>query len=302
MDATYKIVPTELFYQAFILHFLFEDERVPFLEDHVFPALVILMEGKSREDYDAAFELTNELFPEFSPVNGMADCEAASRASAQQQFRGLLVRSCWFHYCQAIIQKIKSLGLIKVFKKNKSFADWVRKLMAVPLLPHYHMEAMYRELLQKTFNFSEDANFRKFRKFKQYMDSYWASKDFTQLSVFGLDRRTNNNCESFHAQYNALVSEKHPGLYDFADYTNEMLENYLMDFEKLLTNPEVPINRPRRAALDSRDGKLKQYERLLIGGDLTPMEFIEKNCHSSDGIIGKYFYFSIANFIDSIYL
>ena len=100
-DATYRIVPASptfnKFYQALILHFLFEDDRVPFLEDHVFPALVIVMEGKSRADYDAAFELTNELVPEFKPVYGMADHETASHASATQHFN-LLVKSCLFHY------------------------------------------------------------------------------------------------------------------------------------------------------------------------------------------------------------
>ena len=73
-----------------IIHFLFRG--------HTWPALVILMKSKHRLHYDAAFSYTHELFPEFSPTHGMADHEIAARASAQQIFDGLLVKSCWFHY------------------------------------------------------------------------------------------------------------------------------------------------------------------------------------------------------------
>jgi hypothetical protein len=88
-DATFKIAP-KLFYQVLTIKFPFEGKT--------FPALVIVMKGKSREHYDAAFSKVKELFPEFNPTHGMADHEVAARASAQQIFDGLLVKSCWFHY------------------------------------------------------------------------------------------------------------------------------------------------------------------------------------------------------------
>ena len=89
-DATFRIVPFGLYYQVLVIHFLYKG--------HTWPALVILMKSKSREHYDGAFSLTHELFPDFSPIHGMADHEIASRASAQHIFDGLLVKSCWFHY------------------------------------------------------------------------------------------------------------------------------------------------------------------------------------------------------------
>ena len=33
--------------------------------------------------------------------------------------------------------------------------------------------------------------------------------------------------------------------------------------------------------------KLKQDERLLLSGHFTPMQFIERNCHSADGLIQR---------------
>ena len=134
--------------------------------------------------------------------------------------------------------------------------------MAVPLLPHYLMAEMYEQLLQETFRFRRDAKFRQFQKFKDYIRNYWASKDFTELSVFGLDKQTNNDVESYHYQFNTLVEVKHPGAFDFADCVNEMLFNYCNEFDKLIANPGVPIVRPKRPEDEATFAKLKQEERL----------------------------------------
>ena len=112
-DATFKITP-KLFYQVLTIKFPFKGKT--------FPALVIVMKGKSREHYNAAFSKVKELFPEFNPTHGMADHEAAARASAQQIFDGLLVKSCWFYYwyvqkffCFLYTWALTSRGHIKPF-------------------------------------------------------------------------------------------------------------------------------------------------------------------------------------------
>ena len=38
---------------------------------------------------------------------------------------------------------------------------------------------------------------------------------------------------------------------------------------------------------EARIAKLRQVERLLQNGQLTAMEFIDRNCHSSDGVIER---------------
>ena len=69
------------------------------------------------------------------------------------------------------------------------------------------------------------------------------SQNYENLSVFGLERRTNNACESYHARFNHLVTKKPPGAYQFADYANEMLENYHDDLERLKEDPYRPIGK-----------------------------------------------------------
>ena len=84
------------------------------------------------------------------------------------------------------------------------------------------------------------------------------------LSVFGLDRRTNNCCESYHSQFNQLVDKAHPGFYDFALHVNDMFSNYHMEFDQLRTNILIPTVRERHGALEYRLAKLSDEERKLI--------------------------------------
>ena len=110
--------------------------------------------------------------------------------------------------------------------------------------------------------------------------------NFQELSVFGLERRTNNHCESYHSQFNRIVDGDHPNCWDFADYCNEMLEVKRHEYEKLEENPHEPIVRESRPAQQNRIAKLRREERQLINNTITPMEFIDKNIHAADGVIG----------------
>ena len=85
---------------------------------------------------------------------------------------GLLVTCCKFHYCQNMMKKMKSLDFTRLFRLKKSFSTWFRKIMAVPLLPHYQMGAMYEELLSQTFNFTNPYRYGKFDILKTYIRTF----------------------------------------------------------------------------------------------------------------------------------
>ena len=79
--------------------------------------------------------------------------------------------------------------------------------------------------MRETFVFNLQGRYTLLTKFKRYVRSTWM-KNYENLSVFGLDGRTNNACESYHSRFNALVGRNHPEAKKFADFANEMLENY----------------------------------------------------------------------------
>ena len=102
-----------------------------------------------------------------------------------------------------------------------------------------------------------------------------------------MDDATNNITESFNCQFNNLVKVKHPTPYHFAHALNEMFDIHRTRYQALKANPEIPVVRPRRRRLQSYMAKLRQSERLLLQGHLTPMQFIEQHCHAVDGIIER---------------
>ena len=59
----------------------------------------------------------------------------------------------------------------------------------------------------------------------------------------------------------------------------------IMDFMRLREHPNEPIVPEIRPDQEDRMARLRQLERRLTNGRITPMEFIEKNTHSADGVI-----------------
>ena len=55
--------------------------------------------------------------------------------------------------CSESDENIKKRGFMHLFKTSKMFGKWVRRIMAVPLLPHHMMNEVFEELLQQTFLF-----------------------------------------------------------------------------------------------------------------------------------------------------
>ena len=50
---------------------------------------------------------------------------------------------CWFHYTKAIYDKLKKLGLCKLYKLNKTFKKWIRQTMSLPFLPEEDIRSTY---------------------------------------------------------------------------------------------------------------------------------------------------------------
>ena len=69
---------------------------------------------------------------------------------------------------------------------------------------------------------------------KAYMERQWRPLPADQLSVFGLERRTNNDAESF-ASFGATHPTAHPGFWGFMAKTN-MVRNEIVNSAMLKDN------------------------------------------------------------------
>ena len=85
-DGTFKTCP-HLFYQMFTVFAI--------RGSHYFPAVVVLLEGKTYEMYLATFQFIKNLLPTFSPQFAMADWEQAARQAATATWPDLQVKGCF---------------------------------------------------------------------------------------------------------------------------------------------------------------------------------------------------------------
>jgi hypothetical protein len=56
----------------------------------------------------------------------MADFEIGSRNALKITWPAAEMAGCYFHCTQAVLRKVKALGLIRKFKKVASFKNWVK--------------------------------------------------------------------------------------------------------------------------------------------------------------------------------
>ena len=267
-DGTFFVVPTKPnFYQLFTV-FVAHGH-------HFFPLVTALMDGKCREKYDVLFSKIKELIPGWEPTRGMADFESASRSSAEAIFEGLTVHGCLFHESNAVYKQVLTGSLQKKYQENKPFCNFVKKLMAIPMLPSNLITETYETVLREMFTFSATDN-QLVARFKQYIRNYWMRIDPVNLSVHGLDSATNNGCESFHAKLKLLMPMGNTPIWHFTHKLNDVLSDKTIEFQRLQRHGPGSIVRNRRAAVANNIQNRRNAEHELELGLINPLQFLER--------------------------
>jgi hypothetical protein len=128
MDATFRIVPCN-FPGGQVLTLLGDYNGT------VIPFIHILMSGKREGLYITSLSKLVELCPAFNPTLAMADFEQAISNSLRRTFPDIVVKGCRFHFGQAVMKKLKSVGLHAEFMRVPTIRKWCRKYIAVCTLP-----------------------------------------------------------------------------------------------------------------------------------------------------------------------
>jgi len=86
--------------------------------------------------YKAVFEKVKELVPDFQPSQVIADHEEAPTAALREVFGDqITVSGCWSHDAQAVMKRLKKIGLTAAYQNEEDTQVVFRCLMALPLLP-----------------------------------------------------------------------------------------------------------------------------------------------------------------------
>lgn len=128
------------------------------------------MSNRTTECYAAVLNFIESNVFELKPTAIITDFEAGMRKAIKTVYKDVVLRGCWFHYCQAIKKMALKLGLRNELRMIQEARFIYYKLMSLPLLPSkYYLEA---------FNFikmhAQNQHFWiKFQPFFEYFQSFW---------------------------------------------------------------------------------------------------------------------------------
>ena len=161
------------------------------------PLASVLMSRRQKIDYDAVFQELKKALGTFSLDDCVLDFEMAAWVSLRENFPGISIHGCLFHYSQAIYKRVGFLGLTGLYKQDTHVREVVRKLFALPLSPHRRMVEVFASMLVA----AEDADYDpKLSELLSYADKTWFhSPIWISKEICSYQRLvpTNKDCEGY---------------------------------------------------------------------------------------------------------
>ena len=156
------------------------------------------MSGKRAQDYKAIFKALKKSMKHFQIEEVVMDFEAGMWSGFRAMFPCVRVKGCVFHWVQAVWRHIQGVGLQEAYNKDAGIHTFLRKLMALPFIPHEHVLRVFLQLASL-------ASDEKLKQICTYIHNTWISGNMwppSASSVFQQNIRTNNDVEGWHHKLN----------------------------------------------------------------------------------------------------
>ncbi|RNA16054.1 Ragulator complex LAMTOR3 [Brachionus plicatilis] len=151
-DGTFKTAPG-IFYQLLSLHAI--------VDNMSYPCVFILLENKNTKTYVIAIEQIH--------------FEVSLMKAVVSVFPDVQLKGCWFHFTQAIRKRIFLNGFKSNFLLNSDFKFWVKRFMALALIPIENIEEAFDIILTEIPIADE-----KILAFIRYFKDQWLNGTFTR--------------------------------------------------------------------------------------------------------------------------
>jgi len=257
IDSTFRVVPS-LFHQLFTIF-------APHAE-HTFPVCFALMTRKTTALYEAMFRVVHELVPEFKLTQVIADVEEAPATAARAVFGSdLHVSGCWFHFAQALVKRMRKLGLVNPLRDDSRLQTSFRCLMSLPLLPVDDVRPAFEDV-KATLDEQSPAKLLMQRLFR-YVEKQWLDKSTVgpaRVSVRDNQSRTNNAVESFHASLRRRIKVSHPNLFAFIGHLQNTTIDCQSDISRITSG--LPIRRAKKRVNLTNDKRIKTCMQRFDNG------------------------------------
>lgn len=271
IDATFRVVPT-LFHQLFTMF-------VPFAE-HTFPVCFALMSRKTSEMYEAVFRVVHELVPEFQPSQIIADFEEAPATAARAVFgNDLIISGCWFHFAQALVKRMRKLGLVIPLRDDSGLQTLFRCLLSLPLLPVDDVRPGFEDVRLTLDDQSPSKSLM--QRLLRYIQKQWLDKSTvgpSRMSVRDNEARTNNAVESFHASLRRRIKVPHPNLFVFLGHLQQVTLDSQSDVNRITSG--LHIRRAKKRINIINDKRIKTCFQRFDNGKYTRLQFLRAVSHA----------------------
>lgn len=268
-DGTFFVTP-KFFYQVYTLHGYIKDTHVPLV--------MCLLSDKSAVTYRQMLQVIVDKCTEFGlqwlPNLVLLDFETAAHKAFSEIFPGIEIRCCRFHFGQAILRKIRELGLSNEYRNPESRVGyWLKHIYGLAFLPPETVYDTYASTLLPAVNLLPELE-----PFSKYFVETYASNTaryppptlWARLPTdYGLDTpSTTNGCENYHKHLKDHFGTSHPNLYKFSTV---LLERQELTYVRLQS-----LSAAKRPGPTDRQKDIAEKCQLYIDGQLTPFLFVQK--------------------------
>ena len=211
------------------------------------------------------------MIPQLHPTTAMSDWETGARNALKEEYPTTKLSGCWFHYTQAIWRRIQKAGLIQVFRENKEFTAFIKNLMAITFLPPDLIRSTYSQLQVPPLHNNDGS---KLKRIIGYFERQWLTKVLPEeLSIFDIDKRTNNGAECYHRQLKGRIKCSHPRIWNFLSILNEIITDTNLEIVRCLQGLE--ITRPRKKKNVLHEKRRALFKAKLISGCYSPLQYLK---------------------------
>ncbi|XP_038048179.1 uncharacterized protein LOC119722206 [Patiria miniata] len=196
LDSTFKITKRP-FQQLFSVHAFVKGDSG---QQKQVPLAFFMMSSRTKRDYKKVLKRLKKTLPSSgSRVEEMVvDFESGMWSAIRLVFPEVHVRGCLFHWNQAVWRHCQQFGLVIPFNTDVSFRQYIKKLMALPFLPHEHIPRAFYKLQERT-NSPPLIQLCEYIESTWIISTKWAPSSWT---VFLQSTRTNNDVEGWHRRIN----------------------------------------------------------------------------------------------------
>ena len=279
------------------------------------PCCWCLLPNKKVNTYDQMWTCIMEKInmngtEDFKPATISVDFEAASIKVVRSKFPGVKMSGCVFHQRQAIMRKIKDLGLAAFYYHVADLQELIHMIYALAYVPlekvvSYYEEVILQSLEEKTAVEEEDAEeddeANPWVEYRRELDDLVAYLDYTWIGRRAARTGTRGPPLIVHKIWNQHDSFMSKEKMDSSCSTNNCLERYNRTMKSLVGNHpnvwafiqsligqegdtrRVFINNVSGMDIDENSGRTQHSkdnrERIqsvvLRHGDLTPTLYLQ---------------------------